>query len=61
MASTEERLAQLEKQQGLQTECIAQLLSNHYQDGPNSAKGLLIQLNNTKYTDLVVVEMTPKA
>jgi len=56
MATNEERIAQLEKQQGLQTEALAQILSDHYQDGPNSAKGLLVQLNDQKYKDLPVVE-----
>jgi hypothetical protein len=56
MATTEERLAQLEKQQSLQSEAIAQILANHYQDGPGSAKGQLVQLNKPKYEGLVVVE-----
>lgn len=60
MASTEERLAQLERQQQLQTEALAQLLSDHYQDGPGSAKGLLVQLNPA-YESLEVVEKQSKA
>jgi hypothetical protein len=56
MATLEERIAQLEKQQGLQSDAIAQILADHYQDGPNSCKGLLVQLNNQKYKNLPVVE-----
>jgi hypothetical protein len=32
------------------------MLADHYQDGASSAKGLLVQLNPTKYSDLPVVE-----
>jgi uncharacterized coiled-coil protein SlyX len=56
MATLEERIAQLEKQQGLQSDAIAQMLADHYQDGPSSAKGLLVQLNDQKYKNLPVVE-----
>jgi uncharacterized coiled-coil protein SlyX len=56
VATLEERVAQLERQQSLQSEAIAQVLANHYQDGPNSAKGLLVQLNDQKYKSLPVQE-----
>lgn len=56
VATVEERLAQLERQQGLQTEAIAAILGNHYQDGPASAKGVLVQLNPDKYKSLPVQE-----
>lgn len=61
VATVEERLAQLERQQSLQSQAIAQVLANHYADGPQSAKGSLVQLDPNKYSDLAVVEMTPKA
>lgn len=60
VATLEERVAQLEKQQSLQSEAIAQILADHYQDGPQSAKGLLVQLNSPKYTPLQVVEKQSK-
>jgi hypothetical protein len=56
MASLEERIAQLEKQQNLQSEAIAAMLADHYADGPASAKGLLVQLNPPKYENLKVQE-----
>lgn len=52
----EERVGQLEKQQSLQSAAIAQLLANNYQQGSASAKGLLVQLDPTKYRDLGVIE-----
>lgn len=54
--SLEERIAQLEKQQTLQSEAIAAMLADHYADGPQSAKGLLVQLNPPKYENLKVQE-----
>ena len=60
MATTEERLAQLEKQQSLQSRAIAQVLADHYQDGPDSAKGVLVQLDPDSYESLVVVEKESK-
>jgi hypothetical protein len=50
------RIAQLEKQQQLQSEAIAALLSDHYADGPNSAKGKLVQLDPFRYEHLPVQE-----
>jgi hypothetical protein len=50
------RVAQLEKQQSLFADAIAQMLADHYQDGASSAKGLLVALNPDKYRDLPVVE-----
>jgi hypothetical protein len=56
MATLEERVAQLERQQQLQSEALAAVLSDHYADGPASAKGLLVQLNPPKYENLKVQE-----
>jgi len=50
------RVAQLEQQQSLQTDTLAAILGNHYDDGPASAKGLLVVLNEQKFKSLVVVE-----
>jgi hypothetical protein len=50
------RVAQLERQQALQSEAIAAILSDHYADGANSAKGVLVQLNPPKYENLKVQE-----
>jgi hypothetical protein len=55
-----EAIRQLQAQQSLQSEAIAAILTNHYQDGPQSAKGLLVQLDPNKYGNLAVVEMQPK-
>jgi hypothetical protein len=55
-----EAIRQLQAQQSLQSEAIAAILANHYQDGPQSAKGLLVQLDPNKYGTLAVVEMQPK-
>lgn len=54
----EERVSQLERQQSLQSAAIAQVLANNYQQGAMSAKGLLVQLDPTKYANLTVVEKT---
>jgi hypothetical protein len=56
VATLEERVAQLERQQSLQSEAIAAILANRYQDGPASAKGILVQLNPDKYKSLPVQE-----
>lgn len=55
-----EAIRQLQAQQSLQSEAIAAILANHYQDGSQSAKGLLVQLDPNKYGNLAVVEMQPK-
>jgi hypothetical protein len=56
MATTEERLAQLERQQQYQTQALAALLGDHYDDGAESAKSMLVALNEPKYKGLAVVE-----
>jgi hypothetical protein len=50
------RVAQLERQQALQSQAIAKILSDNYQQGPDSAKGLLVQLDPNTYSNLAVVE-----
>lgn len=60
VATVEERLAQLERQQSLQSEAISKILADHYQDGPQSAKGLLVQLDPNKFGSLAVVEKVSK-
>jgi hypothetical protein len=56
MGDPTEAIKQLQVQQQLQSEAIAAILADHYQDGPASAKGLLVQLDPTKFGPLVVVE-----
>lgn len=53
---TTARLDLLERQQSILADALAALLSDHYQDGAQSAKGQLVALNPAKYESLPVQE-----